>query len=294
MIRMHSGAVNGALNPLLEAVQQADEARDKALRVSVRYGLCLAHWYSGRFRESLASVNEGLNLAQEDLDIGADRLGFSPYLGYSMLRGLALSLMGDPRKGVAELDRLIELARVSQQFVPLWVSHTFHVYCCEVTGDAAAALGHARDAVDYAERASSSQGRIAAYSGLGVANVLNLAWHDALDVLEQALAIGRDRQLLAMEGRLLTGMAAAHLGLGDRARALSLVEESIALGRRWGKRSWEILALLMRIRILRETHGAQATTEIESTMTEADAWLEMSGARATSRSSASSAPSLPN
>jgi hypothetical protein len=38
-------------------------------------------------------------------------------------------------------------------------------------------------------------------------------------------------------------------------------------------------ALLTRVRALRETRGLQATSEIEATLAEADAWLEMSGAK---------------
>ena len=74
-------------------------------------------------------------------------------------------------------------------------------------------------------------------------------------------------------------MAAAHLGLGDRARALTLAEEAIAVCRRRGARLWEFSALLTRIRALREIQGLQATREIEAALAEADAWLEMSGAK---------------
>ncbi len=57
-------------------------------------------------------------------------------LGYSRL---ALSLTGRPLEGGAELERVIELARASQQFTPLWVSHNFYVFRCEITGEAASA-----------------------------------------------------------------------------------------------------------------------------------------------------------
>src|SRR5262249_17975598 len=60
---------------------------------------------------------------------------------------------------------------------------------------------------------------------------------------------------------------------------LTLADESIALGRRRGSRLWEFSALLTRSRVLREAQGVQATREIESALAEADAWLEMSGAK---------------
>ena len=74
-------------------------------------------------------------------------------------------------------------------------------------------------------------------------------------------------------------MAAAHLGLGDLVRALTLAEEAITICRRRGARLWEFSALLTQSCTLRELHGAQATKEIEAALTEAAAWLEMSGAK---------------
>ena len=51
-----------------------------------------------------------------------------------------------------ELDRVIELARASEQLMPLSLSHAYHVLRCEVTGEIAPALTHGREAVAYAER----------------------------------------------------------------------------------------------------------------------------------------------
>jgi tetratricopeptide (TPR) repeat protein len=133
--------------------------------------------------------------------------------------------------------------------------------------------------VDYAERMGSQTARITAYLNLGLANALNRKWHEALEVLEVALAIGRERRLLSREGGVLAVMATAHFGLGDRAKALATAEEAIAVGRRRGTRFYEFSALLTRIRALREPQGLQAKREIEVALAEAEAWLEMSGAK---------------
>src|SRR5262245_42750339 len=74
-------------------------------------------------------------------------------------------------------------------------------------------------------------------------------------------------------------MAAAYLGLGDRARALTLAEEAIAVCRRRGTRFYEFSALLTRMRALREAKGLQATRKIEVALSEVEAWLKMSGAK---------------
>jgi class 3 adenylate cyclase len=279
LLRLRAGAVAEALNPLLESIQRADETEDVGLRAAVRVGLSGAYIWAGRLRECLAVAEQGLGLARGALGLGADRLGFSPSLGLSYWHGGALSLTGHPREGGTELDRVIELARTCEQLTPLSVSHGCHVLRCEVTGEAASALAHSREALDCAERAGNQNARIFAYFGLGLANVLNRAWHDALEVLGTALAIGRERRLPVFEGGVLATMAAAHLGLGDHVRALALAEEAIGFTRRRGARLYEFSAQLTRIRALRETRGLQATTEIEAALAEADAWLEMSGAK---------------
>jgi class 3 adenylate cyclase/tetratricopeptide (TPR) repeat protein len=277
--RLFTGAVEEALDQYLEAFRRAEETEDIGLRVAVRYGLSNVYFIAGRFSECLAVAEQGLGLARGDLDLGADRIGLSPSLGLSCNHGVVLSLTGRPPEGAAELDRAYELARTSQQLHVFYLSHAFHVLRCEVTGEAVPALAHGREAVKYAERTGSQASRIFAYRKLGLANVLNRAWHDALEVLEEARAIGRERRLPIFEGAVLATMAVAHLGIGDRVKALALAEEAIAVCRRLGTRIWEFSPLLTRIRALREIQGVHATREIEAALAEADAWLEMSGAK---------------
>jgi hypothetical protein len=62
LVRCLSGAVDEALDLLLESIQRADGTKDKALRVAARYGLCFAHWLAGRLRECFAVAEEGLGL----------------------------------------------------------------------------------------------------------------------------------------------------------------------------------------------------------------------------------------
>jgi adenylate cyclase len=273
------GTVAEALDLMVEATRRADETDDTGLRVLVRWGLVNAYFQTGQMGELNTNVEEGLRLAQGDLHLGADRIGFSPSLGLSSFRGLMLSLMGRLREGATELDRVIEVARASQQLMVLYTSHAFHVSRCEITGETAAALVHGREAVSVAERMENPFSRVYAYFNLGLAHVLNGTWDDALAALEQALAIGRDRRLALVEGRVLAVMSAAYCGLGDGAKALALAEEALAVSRRRGTKHWEFSAQLARVRAWRETQGAQAASEIESALAEAAAWIEISGAK---------------
>jgi class 3 adenylate cyclase/tetratricopeptide (TPR) repeat protein len=279
LARCLNGAVSEAREPLVQSIQFADKTTDIALRVADRYGLCIANFQEGRFRECLAVAEQGQELAQGDLTLGADRIGLSPSLGFSVFWGVVLSLSGRLREGGVELDSAIELARASQQVALLWVAHVFHVLRCEVTGEVPSSLAHARAAVEYAERTGSQNARIAGCYSLGIAQVLNGARRDALERFEQALTMGRERKLLVWESRVLALMAEAHFGLGDYAKALALADESITVGRRLGSRVSEFSALLTRARALRELHGVQAPKDVEATLAEAAALLEMSGAK---------------
>jgi tetratricopeptide (TPR) repeat protein len=149
--------------------------------------------------------------------------------------------------------------------------------------------------VDRAERTSTNEiGRVASYFSLGLANVLSGAWYDALEILERALAIGRERRLLVWEGGVLGVMAAAHLGLGDRAKALVLAEEAIAVSRRRVARFWEFSALLIRMRALRETQVSRRRERSKPRSPKPTPGSKCLARRATSPSSTSSAQSWPD
>src|SRR5262249_53411916 len=130
ILRCLSGAVDEALDPLVESVQRADETEDEGLRVAVRYSLCFRQWFAGRLSECLSVTEQGLELVRADLNLGTDRMGFSPNLGFRFMKGTALCLMGRLHEGEAELDRVIELARASQQWFPLCTSHVYQVFRC--------------------------------------------------------------------------------------------------------------------------------------------------------------------
>jgi adenylate cyclase len=279
MLRLLAGAVAEAQGPLLESVQRADQTDDIGLQVGVRYALCGDLFWDARPRESLALADQGLRLARGDLSLGAERIGFSPCLGLACWRGLALIVVGSLREGAAELERVIELARGSQQLNPQYMSHALHVFGCEIAGEKALALTHAREAVNCAEKAGSAIARAVAYLSLGLANLLNRAWRDALEALEHSLTIGRERRVQVWEGQVLAAMATAQLSLGDCAKASALAEEATLVSGRLGTGFCDFAVLCSRMGALRETRGVEAAGEIQVALAEAAGWIERSGAK---------------
>src|SRR5439155_8382628 len=92
--------------------------------------------------------------------------------------------------------------------------------------------------------------RVVAFDALGLANVLDRQWREALDVLGQALAIARERRLALWEAQLLTHLARAQLGLGDTSSARTTAEEAVAVARHRGTRTFEIEAHIVLGRVL--------------------------------------------
>jgi len=278
-LRLYSGAVSEGLDLLVDAARVADETGDPGLRVAVRYGLAFANLQTGRLRESLSAVDDGLRIAPEDLGLGTGLLGVSPHLMLSVNRAVALVWTGRPGEAERELDRIIEDSRKTQPvtMLSLYVAHAYHVIRCDLVGDARSALAHGREAIGCVERVANAMLQLVAYCTWGVANVSNGEWQVARDALDHALGIARARHLGVYEGLALATMARVHVGLGDPAAGREVAEEALALCRKLGTHIWDIHAQLARLRALRELGGSGARSEIEAALTEAADWIETTG-----------------
>ena len=168
LLRSCAGAVAEALDPLLESIRRADETEDIGLRVAVRYGLCYCLLDAGRLRECLAVAEEGLRArsGRSRPRRRSNRVQPEPRLLVFARRCPepdGASSRGRSRARPGDRARATRLSSCT----PLFFSHAFHVFRCEVTGEAAPALAHGREAVDYAERTGSQIGRIFAYLASG-------------------------------------------------------------------------------------------------------------------------------
>ena len=143
---------------------------------------------------------------------------------------------------------------------------------------AGAAVAHARLAVELAEKTGNLTVRAGAFGALGLANVLDEQWREALDALGQALAIARERRAgLPWEAQLLAYLARAQLGLGDAATARVTAEEAIAVAQRRGTRTFEIEAHIVLGRVL--IHAGARREEVQAALDAALSLVEETGAK---------------
>ena len=191
-----------------------------------------------------------------------------------------MSSMGRYSEAEANLDRAVQLARQYGEAENVGWSHGAYVWLAQNTGRTETALTHARHAVEIAEKIGSPFSRVTGYYQLGAAHVLTEEWRQGASALERALGIARDtRTGLQFEADVLTNLGEAHLGLGDKSRARTMVGEAVAVARLRGTKYFECLAHLARARVLVRTEGAAASADIQTDLREAQALVEETGAR---------------
>jgi class 3 adenylate cyclase/tetratricopeptide (TPR) repeat protein len=277
--RGFGGASQEALDLLGEATKLADQTREAELRITARFGLGLALVTAVRLAEGLRCTEEIFDITGRDPTVGARLTGASPYLLFLAMGGVALAWagrIGDAERGAA---RAIELAREHRHLLARGIAHACRVYVCEISGDAASARAHGREAAEISERFANEPGRTLASAGLGLAHVLEERWAEALDAVYRRLGELKARGNRFWEPCLLAALARARLGLGDQAGARQAAEEAVQLGRDLGARLWEFPAQLALVRVLRETEGVQAASAIERILSETLAFVDESGAK---------------
>jgi adenylate cyclase len=277
--KLYSGDVHASIEVLEDAVRRADQTADRGLQVATRAGLVVAYANAGRLSEALARAGEAIELGQRDPDVGAELIGYSPYLFVLGVRGLVYAEMGRYPEAERDLDRALGLARQRGELLPALAAQGIYVTVCEATRNAQAACSRAREAVDLAEKMATPVARVFSYGFLGRAYALNEEWDDALGVLNQGLAIAREHQTgLQFEAGMLASLAGVHRGLGNASGARAVAEEAIGVARESGTRTNEIRAQIGLAYALLQSQDVSLRGEIESALDSAMSLVEETGA----------------
>jgi tetratricopeptide (TPR) repeat protein len=274
------GAVTPRLEAAAEAVRLADETGDPAMKLGLRVSLVASHFEAGRLCEALTYDEQALEEPPADLMIGVDQFGVSPYIWFVMFRGLLLTAMGRLDDATRDFDRAVELARAHDEFEVLAQTHSFYSALACLEGDDQAALGHAHHAVEVAEKIGSAFSRVLAYHALGEARMLRGESAAAVDALERALAIGRERHTARQnEAEVLALLAEARLTRGDSRAARETAEQALTVARERGTRMWECAAHLTLGRVLLRGEGAHVRGAIEAALAQASSLVGETGAK---------------
>jgi len=193
--------------------------------------------------------------------------------------GFVLTRTGQLSEAQRIIERVLELTRDDADIEVRGFTHSAYSEWACVVGDARLAASHVRQALDIAERIGSARSRMAAYSDLGAVKILEGQWRQAVEALETALALAREkRSRRPYEASVMADLAEAYLGLGDLGRARATASEAVAVGRRRRTRFHECLGHLALARVLLRAEGAGASGEIDTALDAARALVEETGA----------------
>src|SRR5215211_5112227 len=253
-----------------EALRLAERTGDRALQVAVRPPPTYALFMLGRLREALATIERGLELAAGDPRLGADTLFVSPYAWSIMTKSFLLAYLGRLKDAANGLDSAMQLARDQGDVEVLGYAHANRAWLARQTGEVESALGHARQAVDIAERMGNAYARTQAYSCLALAHVSHEEWDEAVEAGEQSLAISRERRTgLQFLPWTMATLGEAYLARGDGSRARTTAEDAVAFARERHLRLLEPITLLSLARVLLASEGARARAEVKASLSRA-------------------------
>lgn len=280
VVRSHFGNADDFVQSGRLACRLAQQTDDAALQLTTRTRLVIALGAAGRLREALQLSEEVVTRPPDDLNLGASVLGYSPYLRLIREHGKLLVDFGRLDDGVRDLERAALLARQHGDVEVLGFAHRDRVSVARIRGETATALAHARETMRIAGQLGSPFFRASACLAFGQAHILGTQWPQALEALEEALAIARAGQAgVETEALALAWLAGVHRGRGDLGRALAVADEALAAAVQRRTQLTECIAHIARARVLLRVNATGSRLDIEGALARALQLVEETGAR---------------
>jgi class 3 adenylate cyclase/tetratricopeptide (TPR) repeat protein len=261
---------------------------DPALRIVSLMVPIYSLWAQGRLGDALAFADEGIALGAENPALGVEFLGLGtcPYAWCVCMRSMLLAAMAYPDEAAAELDRALRVAQEQGALETQGWIHTGYVVLAHYTGEpqtelAHAALSHATQGYEIAERIGSTFSRVLALQYLGYARLLIGEPREAIVAIERSIELGREaRTGLEQESLRFAALSEALLSAGDHQRALDAARESVTLARERGNEGILVVSHRVLAEALLAGDGPGRATAVQETLEQAAARAEATGFRA--------------
>ncbi len=264
-VRGISGDVERASQLSKQASKIAERVGLRGLRLAVAVNLASWATQFGDLRQSLEVVEDALRDVPPNVRVGAEHLGYSPYIWLAMNRGRLLTYMGWTAEADDAFDRAFRLAREHGELEILCWTHQGCVDLAWIRNDVGTASAHAHQAVETADRMGTLFAKWSSYHSLGRAHTLRGAGSEAIEPLETALRIMRDKHTgLHLQPLVLASLAEAQIVAGDAAAAVATAREALDVARdvsndsALGVRARTILARARRLSGQRELRTEEA------------------------------------
>jgi class 3 adenylate cyclase/tetratricopeptide (TPR) repeat protein len=274
------GRIDGGLEKAEEALRLSEEVGDVALRVAVLGAVPMIHFSLGRLAEGLALLEQGIELAGDDVRRGSGQMVFNPLGTILMARALTRGLLGHIPEARRDLDEAISLMRRIGDLPVLCAALSCHPSVADWAGDPSGTLEAARESLELAEARGSPLAIVMALQALGRAHILHESWADGEAALERGVTLMRKHDVgRVFESLTLASLAEARIEQGDLEAALATAEQAAVLGRRLKTPTMEGTAHTAIARALLARGDAGARERIEDELDRAAALYDASGAR---------------
>ena len=274
-----TGRIGEGVQHALEGQRLLMQARDEELRALAPWTGAYPLFCAGQLSRSRGLTEALIESTRAHPEWGFSLWSLSAAAWSTFMLGQIELYAGNLESARAQLEQGVELARrygdtESEGWALAWLGAA-----ADLAGDVESGLGPCQRALEIAEKIGSPYSRAGAYYRLGVLVGGAERWAEAIETLEQALAIAREcRTYLEAEAAIVAALAEACLGAGDVARARALAEESVVLGRRIGAPLYFFPALRALVHVLLVEGGAAAAPAIRDALRAADQLIDEIGA----------------
>ncbi len=278
MHRAQTGLSDSIVHDFAEAVALSDRVGDRALRLMTRRNLLWG--LSGhRHAAALLTVWEEAIASVGDLDrAGVDEIGYPFGFQFDYWRVLLLVNLGRLRESGAALEAFLAAADAHRMAGVSSLSRSAAAFHWNSVGDGERAHGHARLAVEWAERGVNVPLLLSSYMALGRATVQVGDLDGAERALERVLALaGGGTPRDTVRAAALAELAVVYVLRSNLGRAGAIAAEALAVALRTGHLNSEMLAQRALAEALLAHEGAGARARIEQALTRADEILDISG-----------------
>jgi class 3 adenylate cyclase/tetratricopeptide (TPR) repeat protein len=279
--------VAGELQSYYEGAREAgrliDDSVDFETRLVAQHQVAYASHAMGRFPEALREIEKAGALAGGDPRAGIEGFGFSIPIWSVHMTGLAVSWLGRLDEGAEQTRLAIQKAREGDLRENLGWALGNAVIAAWHAGAPVAGLPEPRaaalESIEIAEGLGSRYSHAVGVYYLAMAHLTAGSFEEAAKTAAEGIELARAHETAReCEVPMLSHRAQALLALGTEAEALERAREAVALAAAQPIFGFGVEACCVLVEALLASQGAAARAEIETTLAQAFAWLDESGA----------------
>jgi tetratricopeptide (TPR) repeat protein len=209
-------------------------------------------------------LDRAIEVAESDPEAGGGLTVVSPLGSALIFKGGYLTTMGSLEEGRELSERGMKLCAEREDIETIGWGHMWMTWNTFFAGEPEAALSHARQALDIAERRGDSFSRTWSWTWLGGAELAQGHWTEAIAACERALELSRElRTAVDSNTWSMLWLAEAKLGNGEVDPGIEIAREARDLAVERSMRTSEAYGSLVLARLLIAATDGSVPAEAE-------------------------------